>query len=111
LGCSSSSRDPRSRSFTQVNLARRAQPVSAACNGSPVAPRTYTVVIEGELGPKYTSAFPGMRLCAHEGVTDIVGVVQDQAQLRGILDAVAAYNLTLLSCHAGKEIRSTQKIE
>jgi hypothetical protein len=30
-------------------------------------------------------------------VTSIVGTVEDQAHLRGILDAVAAYNLTLLS--------------
>ena len=64
---------------------------------SAVASRTYTVVVEGELGPKYASAFPGMSVEAHDGVTDIVGSVRDQAQLRGILDAVAAYNLTLLS--------------
>jgi hypothetical protein len=54
-------------------------------------------VVEGELGPKYAAAFPGMAVKPHDGVTDIVGTVQDQAQLRGILDAVAAYNLTLQS--------------
>jgi hypothetical protein len=62
-----------------------------------VGSRAYTIVVEGELGPKYSAAFPGMSVTPHDGVTDIAGVVQDQAQLRGILDAVAAYNLTLLS--------------
>jgi len=62
-----------------------------------VVQRTYTVVVQGELGAKYASAFPGMELAPSDGVTSIVGTVEDQAQLRGILDAVAAYNLTLLS--------------
>ena len=59
--------------------------------------RPYTIVVEGELGPKYAAAFPGMELHAHDGQTDIAGLVEDQAKLRGILDTVAAYNLTLLS--------------
>ena len=62
-----------------------------------VPPRPYTIVVESELGPKYSDVFPGMRLLAHDGRTDITGVVRDQAHLRGILDAVAAYNLTLIS--------------
>jgi hypothetical protein len=62
-----------------------------------MAPRTYTVVVEGELRAKYASAFPGMELLPCGGVTNIVGTVEDQAHLRGILDAVAAYNLTLVS--------------
>jgi hypothetical protein len=80
-----------------VNLAHRAGPVSAWCDRTCVVRRTYTVVVEGELGAKYASAFPGMKLAPCDGVTNIVGIVKDQAQLRGILDAVAAYNLTLLS--------------
>jgi hypothetical protein len=62
-----------------------------------VTPRTYTIVVEGELGPRYGAAFSGMTVRAHDGVTEIAGRVEDQAHLRGILDAVAAYNLTLLS--------------
>jgi hypothetical protein len=62
-----------------------------------VAARTYTILVEGELGPRYDAAFPGMTVRAHDGVTEIAGRVKDQAQLRGILDTVAAYNLTLLS--------------
>jgi hypothetical protein len=62
-----------------------------------VAPRTYTVVVEEKLGAKYASAFPGMEVVPCGGATSIVGTVQDQAHLRGILDAVAAYNLTLVS--------------
>jgi len=62
-----------------------------------VPPRSYTFIVEGELGPKYASAFPGMRVHACNGRTKIVGRVEDQAQLHGILDAVAAYNLALVS--------------
>jgi hypothetical protein len=62
-----------------------------------VAPRSYTLIVEGELGPKYASAFPGMRLESGNGQTRITGRVEDQAQLHGILDAVAAYNLALVS--------------
>jgi hypothetical protein len=61
-----------------------------------VVTRPYTIVVEGELGPKYGKAFPGMQLHPHDGITDIAGLVADQAHLRGLLDAVAAYNLTLL---------------
>jgi hypothetical protein len=62
-----------------------------------VPPRLYTIVVKGQLGPKYADAFPGMELHTHHGVTDIAGMVEDQAHLRGILDAVAAYGLTLVS--------------
>lgn len=66
-----------------------------------MVPRPYTIVVEGELGPRYAPLFPGMTLHTHDGRTDISGVVTDQAQLRGILDALAAYNLTLVSVVPG----------
>lgn len=71
-----------------------------------MAPRRYTIVVEGELGPKYESAFLGMTVGAHDGVTDIQGAVADQAHLRGILDAIAAYNLTLVSVTPANDIEA-----
>ena len=60
-------------------------------------PSAYRIVVEGELGPKYATAFAQMRLEAHEGETDIVGRVEDQAELQGLLDTVAELGLALVS--------------
>ena len=60
-------------------------------------PRRYRLVVEGELGPRYASAFDGMTLCAHNGETEITGAVIDQSHLQGLLTRVASLGLTLLS--------------
>jgi hypothetical protein len=39
--------------------------------------RRYRLVVEGELGPRYASAFDGMTICAHDGETDITGPIID----------------------------------
>jgi hypothetical protein len=62
-----------------------------------VEPRTYRIEVEGELGPRYAAAFEGMELEAEGGTTAIVGPIEDQAQLKGLLDAVAALGLSLVS--------------
>ena len=41
----------------------------------------YRVVVEGELGPRYASAFDGMTLSAHDGRTDIIGPIIDPSHL------------------------------
>jgi hypothetical protein len=51
----------------------------------------------GLSAPKYASAFPGMRIEPSGGETKLIGQIQDQAELRGILDAVAVYSLKLVS--------------
>lgn len=60
-------------------------------------PRRYRLVVEGELGPRYASAFDGMTLFAHDGETEITGSIIDQSHLQGLLTRIASLGLTLLS--------------
>lgn len=60
-------------------------------------PRRYRLVVEGELGPRYSTAFEGMSVECECGRTSIVGVVEDQAQLQGLLERVAGLGLKLVS--------------
>jgi hypothetical protein len=62
-----------------------------------VRPGTYKIVVEGELGPRYATAFASMRLEARDGDTELVGRLEDQAELQGLLDSVAALGLALIS--------------
>jgi hypothetical protein len=57
----------------------------------------YRLVVKGELGPRYASAFDGMTVSAHDGQTDITGPIIDQSQLHGLLDRIASLGLTLRS--------------
>ncbi len=57
----------------------------------------YRVVVEGELGPRYASAFDGMTVSAHDGRTEIMGPVVDSSHLHGLLDRIAGLGLTLHS--------------
>ncbi len=62
-----------------------------------MSPHRYRIVIEGELGPRYTSAFDGMTLRAHDGETEITGPVIDQSHLQGLIARIASLGLTLHS--------------
>jgi hypothetical protein len=62
-----------------------------------VKPTSYSIVVEGELSPRYAAAFDSMQLEAGNGTTAIVGLVEDDAELRGLLDAVAELGLSLVS--------------
>jgi hypothetical protein len=57
----------------------------------------YRLVVDGELGPRYTHAFDGMRLASSDGRTELTGAVVDQAQLQGLLERIASLGLTLVS--------------
>jgi hypothetical protein len=57
----------------------------------------YRVVVEGELGLRYESAFDGMTLSAHDGRTDISGPIIDSSHLHGLLDRIAGLGLTVHS--------------
>lgn len=57
----------------------------------------YRVVVEGELGPRYVSAFDGMTVCAHDGKTEITGPIIDPSHLHGLLDRIAGLGLTVHS--------------
>jgi hypothetical protein len=60
-------------------------------------PACYRLVVKGELGPRYASAFDGMTIRAHDGETDITGPIIDQSQLHGLLERIANLGLTLHS--------------
>jgi hypothetical protein len=62
-----------------------------------MSPPRYCIVIEGELGPRYASAFDGMTLRAHDGETEITGPIIDPAHLQGLLERIAGLGLTLHS--------------
>ena len=57
----------------------------------------YRVVIEGELGPRYASAFDGMTVRAHNGKTEIIGPIIDSSHLHGLLERIASLGLRLHS--------------
>jgi hypothetical protein len=57
----------------------------------------YRVVVEGELGPRYASAFDGMTIFAHDGRTDITGPIVDPSHLHGLLDRIAGLGLIVYS--------------
>jgi hypothetical protein len=62
-----------------------------------MSPPRYRIVIKGELGPRYASAFDGMTIRAHNGETDITGPIIDQSHLQGLLQRIAGLGLTLHS--------------
>ena len=62
-----------------------------------MSPPRYRLVVKGELGPRYASAFEGMTIRAHDGETDITGLIIDQAHLHGLIARIASLGLTLHS--------------
>ena len=57
----------------------------------------YRLVVEGELGARYASAFLGMTISAHDGITEITGQILDQSHLQGLLERIADLGLALRS--------------
>ena len=57
----------------------------------------YRLVVDGELGPLYATAFEEMELESTGGQTSLVGPVEDQAQLLGLVERVASLGLKLIS--------------
>ena len=60
-------------------------------------PRMYRLVVNGELGPRYASAFTGMTVSAASGKTEITGAIIDQSHLQGLLERISDRGLTLYS--------------
>ena len=54
-------------------------------------------MVTGELGSRYAASFAPMNLVPRDGMTAIVGRIEDDAQLTGLLDTVAALGLSLVS--------------
>jgi hypothetical protein len=55
------------------------------------------IVVEAEIGPRYTAAFDGMEIAAVHGATEITGQIVDQSQLQGLLGRIADLGITLRS--------------
>ena len=62
-----------------------------------MSPTRYRIVVEGELGARYASAFDGMTISAHDGMTEITGPIIDPSHLQGLLERIAGLGLTLHS--------------
>jgi hypothetical protein len=60
-------------------------------------PGNYRLVVKGELGPRYASAFRDMTITAHDGVTEITGEIIDPSHLQGLIERVTGLGLTLHS--------------
>jgi hypothetical protein len=60
-------------------------------------PVKYELVVRGELGERFASAFSGMMLYTEGQETRIVGEVVDQSQLHGLLDRIGALGIELVS--------------
>jgi hypothetical protein len=60
----------------------------------------YRIVVEGELGPRYATAFEGMQISVLNGETEITGPIVDQSHLHGLLGRIAGLGLTLRSVTA-----------
>jgi hypothetical protein len=56
----------------------------------------YEIVVESELGVSCAAAFEGLELSHAEGRTILVGPVEDQAHLAGLLRRVSDLGLTLV---------------
>ena len=69
---------------------------SRACSAAVTAGQ-YRVVVKGELGRRYASAFEGMAISAHDGMTELTGSIIDPAHLQGLLERIAGLGLTLYS--------------
>ena len=57
----------------------------------------YRITIRGELGHRFDGAFGGMRLVPDGSQTILVGNIDDQSHLFGILDRIRALGLDLVS--------------
>src|SRR4029078_13100081 len=60
-------------------------------------PSDYRIVIPGELGSRYAASFEPMQLVPGDGMTAIVGWIEDDAQLTALLDTVAVLRVSLVS--------------
>jgi hypothetical protein len=66
----------------------------------PMPSRIYRLEVQGELSETVGCAFEGMSLMHEQGNTVLEGLVEDQAELTGLLQQVSEFGLTLLSVNA-----------
>jgi hypothetical protein len=80
-----------------VNGSPGCPPARPPCDRCVVKPTQYRIVVSGELGSRYAARFAPMQLSSRDGETEIVGRIEDDAELQGVLDTVAALGLSLVS--------------
>jgi hypothetical protein len=56
----------------------------------------YRITVRGRLSDRFASAFEGMVLEAANGDTVLVGPIDDQGQLHGLLDRLRDFGLELV---------------
>jgi hypothetical protein len=57
----------------------------------------YQIKVKGILGKRWCDWFEGMTIKSKDGVTNITGIVADQAALHGVLVRIRDLGLTLIS--------------
>ncbi len=62
-----------------------------------MAAHPYRLVVDGELGARYASAFDEMTISAHDGITEMTGSIVDPSHLQGLLERIAGLGLRLHS--------------
>ena len=91
-------RPPRTGSITRVILgSRRSNRGRRQACWARMTSTRYRLVVRGELGARYASAFDEMSISAHDGITEITGEIIDPSHLHGVLERIAGLGLTLQS--------------
>jgi hypothetical protein len=62
-----------------------------------MSPQCYRLIVKGELGARDASAFEGMTISAHDGITEMTGSIIDASRLQSLLVGIAGLGLTLIS--------------
>jgi hypothetical protein len=57
----------------------------------------YSIVVNGRLTERLATSFDGMTITPGDETSALIGPMRDQAQLMGILDAIASLGLELIS--------------
>jgi hypothetical protein len=57
----------------------------------------YQIVVRGDLGERFASAFGGMTVHSEGSETYIIGDIDDQSRLHGLLDRIRALGIELVS--------------
>ncbi len=72
-------------------------------------PAEYQIKVKGHLGSQWSDWFEGMRTESEGSITTIMGMVEDQAALHGLLVRVRDLNLPLISVTRIESDQETKK--
>ncbi len=69
-----------------------------------VQPRSYRLVLRGELGDSFGILFDGMQLQRFAGMTVLTGDITDQVQLVGLIERIQELGVELVSVNPDQGI-------